>query len=563
MVSFALHFNERVEPEEIDHKKIQRALKAKDDGDVSDSAYHELKMVAGSSLPSLYGIQKERKAQNAIIPITEFEGNAKGCSRSIKDILSYSSDVIGNAGGNVITLRFSGDGRKTTKKLGSVMTTFCFPAENSVKRSPEREYCISIYDGKESYDILKATLRGVFDEMKALGRTGILVNGLEYTIDWVMCADWKFMACILGINSPCALYFCIWCECSKRMIRDFSIPQWPITRTLNQCRARVGCPNAKGVQCLPLVDIEFTKVIPDTLHLKLRIMGKLLNQVACWAIEQNVKKAMEEAIEALGVRFCFYDVQDDSGKTTTKWSSLDCDGLETIIRGLDIHAFLGDMENKSITSLDCLTKAQLVEECRKFHLRSTGTKDFLRATLKDHLDRNNIVFEPSSTPTCEKTVLSISELTQVWKSLMVLTDALGANPGDEAYLRADAFQEKARQWGTKFRKATFDEDVIPYIHVLVYHVPQFLEIHGTIHQFNCQTVEKKNHMQNKTFHRGSQKGGKNSNYTVQSRVILGCTKLELIEQCMSNQPQFLILGAKNGKLFSCYLTTVGVPSIHG
>ncbi|EDO32150.1 predicted protein [Nematostella vectensis] len=357
MVSFALHFNERVEPEEIDHKKIQRALKAKEDGDVSDSAYHELKMVAGSSLPSLYGIQKERKAQNAIIPITEFEGNAKGCSRSIKDILSYSSDVIGNAGGNVITLRFSGDGRKTTKKLGSVMTTFCFPAENSVKRSPEREYCISIYDGKESYDILKATLRGVFDEMKALGRTGILVNGLEYTIDWVMCADWKFVACILGINSPCALYFCIWCECSKRMIRDFSIPQWPITRTLNQCRARVGCPNAKGVQCLPLVDIEFTKVIPDTLHLKLRIMGKLLNQVACWAIEQNVKKAMEEAIEALGVRFCFYDVQDDSGKTTTKWSSLDCDDLETIIRGLDLHAFLGDMENKSITSLDCLTKA--------------------------------------------------------------------------------------------------------------------------------------------------------------------------------------------------------------
>ncbi|EDO40881.1 predicted protein [Nematostella vectensis] len=82
----------------------------------------------------------------------------------------------------------------------------------------------------------------------------------------------------------------------------------------------------------------------------------------------------------------FKIAKDDSGKTTTKWSSLDCDDLETIIRGLDIHAFLGDMENKSITSLDCLTKAQLVEECRKFHLRSTGTKDFLRATLKDHLD---------------------------------------------------------------------------------------------------------------------------------------------------------------------------------
>ena len=27
----------------------------------------------------------------------------------------------------------------------------------------------------------------------------------------------------------------------------------------------------------------------------------------------------------------------------------------------------------------------------------------------------------------------------------------------------------------------------------VYHVPQFLEMHGTLMQFNCQPVEKKNH----------------------------------------------------------------------
>ena len=39
----------------------------------------------------------------------------------------------------------------------------------------------------------------------------------------------------------------------------------------------------------------------------------------------------------------------------------------------------------------------------------------------------------------------------------------------------------------------------------VYHVPQFLEMHGTLMQFNCQPVEKKNHWQSKAFHRGSQK----------------------------------------------------------
>ena len=54
-----------------------------------------------------------------------------------------------------------------------------------------------------------------------------------------------------------------------------------------------------------------------------------------------------------------------------------------------------------------------------------------------------------------------------------------------------------------------------YILAFVYHVPQFLEMHGTLMQFNCQPVEKKNHWQSQAFHRGSQKGGRNSKYTVQ------------------------------------------------
>ena len=54
----------------------------------------------------------------------------------------------------------------------------------------------------------------------------------------------------------------------------------------------------------------------------------------------------------------------------------------------------------------------------------------------------------------------------------------------------------------------------------VYYVPQFLEMHGTLMQFNCQPVEKKNHWQSQAFHRASQKGGKHSKYTVQ----VGTTK---------------------------------------
>ena len=44
-------------------------------------------------------------------------------------------------------------------------------------------------------------------------------------------------------------------------------------------------------------------------------------------------------------------------------------------------------------------------------------------------------------------------------------------------------------------------------------------MHGTLMQFNCQPVEKKNHQQSQAFHRESQKGGKNSKYTVQVGTI--------------------------------------------
>ena len=49
----------------------------------------------------------------------------------------------------------------------------------------------------------------------------------------------------------------------------------------------------------------------------------------------------------------------------------------------------------------------------------------------------------------------------------------------------------------------------------MYHVPQFLEKCGRISNLNCQLVEKKNHEQSRMFHRGTQKGGPQTRYTMQ------------------------------------------------
>lgn len=48
-------------------------VQAKDDGNVADAAYHELKLVPGVNLPPINRIKEERKKQNAIIPIYELD----------------------------------------------------------------------------------------------------------------------------------------------------------------------------------------------------------------------------------------------------------------------------------------------------------------------------------------------------------------------------------------------------------------------------------------------------------------------------------------------------------
>ena len=37
----------------------------------------------------------------------------------------------------------------------------------------------------------------------------------------LLTADWKAAAILMGINNANAQYFCLWCYCSKRQIRDF------------------------------------------------------------------------------------------------------------------------------------------------------------------------------------------------------------------------------------------------------------------------------------------------------------------------------------------------------
>jgi len=57
------------------------------------------------------------------------------------------------------------------------------------------------------------------------------------------------------------------------------------------------------------------------------------------------------------------------------------------------------------------------------------------------------------------------------------------------------------------------QDITPYIHVLVNHVPEFLDIHHNfgLAAFSCSAVEKKNHLQVCQYFQSTLKDGGHEN----------------------------------------------------
>lgn len=65
-----------------------------------------------------------------------------------------------------------------------------------------------------------------------------------------------------------------------------------------------------------------------------------------------------------------------------------------------------------------------------------------------------------------------------WKNLRSL-------PGTSAYKNEVTFQKEAMEWASNFRKQTFNEDVIPYIHgksilMILYIVKQTVSLYFII-----------------------------------------------------------------------------------
>lgn len=64
----------------------------------------------------------------------------------------------------------------------------------------------------------------------------------------------------------------------------------------------------------------------------------------------------------------------------------------------------------------------------------------------------------------EEEEVDVRELQEVWAGFSKLMEAVRCVPGTNSSMSPAQFQTAATEWAKHFRRATYDEDVIPYIH---------------------------------------------------------------------------------------------------
>ena len=419
-----------------DANLVNLLLFAKERFGISNAAYHELSMLFPTLPHSNHLNQrvKELNKQWTVFPIPEGTiGVQQSLKRLLTDrveyLLSTDSQVTSHHSSRKIRVKLTGDGTNIGN-LHIVVFGFTIPEKGMRAKSAAGNHPLCIMRDTEDYEQLKLGLRDIISEASDIQKNGLLIKGTKYEFDFLLGGDWKFLACVCGIDSATATHSCIWCTCSKK--ERHLEKQWSIVdeecgaRTVKGMNAAAALPKGskKKFNCSnpPLFDmIPMHKVIIDNLHLFLRISDLLINLLI---LDIRRLDGIEKASSP------------ELGK---------CRNL-----------------NKYI---------ELLKECKiPFHFyvcqdsKKLKWRD-LRGPEKHRLFAN--IDLPKSFPT----IPHVEKIQYIWREFRRLNSLLSSESFTECEI--ESFATGARSWRSKFLEVYQTKNVTPYMHAFVSHVPEF------------------------------------------------------------------------------------------
>ena len=438
-----------------DANLLNLLLYAKERFGISNAAYHELSMLF-PTLPRSNHLNQRVKDLNKHWTVFPTPEGTIGVQQSLKHLLTdrieyfltTSSQTTTFDSSRKIRVKLTGDGTNIGN-LHIVVFGFTIPEEGMGAKSAAGNHPLCILRDTEDYEQLRLGLHDILNETSEIQKNGLVVNGTKYEIDFLLGGDWKFLACVCGIDSATATHSCIWCICSKNECHLDK--QWSIVdgecgaRTVKGMNAAAALPKGskKKFDCLnpPLFSmIPMHKVIIDNLHLFLRISDLLINLLI------------------LDIRRL--------------------DGIEKAC-----SSELGKYQN--------LNKyIELLKECKiPFHFYMC--KDSKKLKWRDLTGpEKHRLFARIDLPNAFPTIPHVQKIQCIWEEFRRLNSLLSSESFTESEIAS--FTASAKSWRSNFLEVYQSKDVTPYMHAFVCHVPEFLRIHGAIVPFTQQGLEKLN-----------------------------------------------------------------------
>lgn len=369
-----------------------------------------------------------------------------------------------------------------TRNSNYIILSFSILQSGQDVMSAKGNTTIAIADASENYDVLKNAFESVFKEINDLIKNGYLeVNKQKVNTEFFLGGDYKFILLMLGLKSATADYACAWCKVPKedrwKVGPHFSeFNKEPLCRTLEELRTLCkNHPTKKnsynyGCEREPLLNIQLDHVVVDELHLMLRVTDILLENVIDAALDWDkfiemdrtrgqergvhLKKTVEH-IKSLGISFDVWEEKNADGRASGKykWTSLTGNDKKKLLKEFPKNeGTLGLFQSQELGH-------KVIENWHKF--------GELYAIIN--------YWSPEQDP-------SMFHLSAVaWVNLF-----LSLNGKMKGYER---------------------KRVTPYMHILVAHVPNLLEMYKSVKVFTGQGVEKNNDVARSVVQRKSNKWG--------------------------------------------------------
>ncbi len=357
-----------------------------------------------------------------------------------------------------LKFKFAGDGAQISRIRNYVIFSIV-PITDSCDQSSRSHIALAIMQGKEDYDTMLSCCRPVLQELKDVLSNGITIEGTHYQPHMHLGGDMKFLQTILGINvsSSSAYYSCIYCCVHKddRADMSFDLDYYSTGKLRRDYKKPFKAGLGHKYETLIIIDLD--DIVPCTLHLLLRVTDVL--EMAL--IQEMKQRDIKARIEKEPQRFLT--------------------GLVDMINSIGISYRVWEKSEKGKTSE------------QKTSLTGTAKLKLLQE-LPDKLMSSDLLHENTKQQIC-----------QLWKDFLKLYSIINHGPLPDPQELFKQCKKWILDYQTIGKKRLGYETVTPYMHILVYHIPHFTSLHGTLAKFSGQGVEKLNDVVKKIHHQKTNK----------------------------------------------------------